>query len=80
MSIGRQLLRKDYEKRLAAGEWRGLVGDRGMTAGCPASANSERSLYAASDEALYVAKWWADRVAVAPRLKENLPGVESDKQ
>jgi diguanylate cyclase (GGDEF)-like protein len=45
-------------------------------AACPAHASSERALYAASDRALYVAKnEGRNRVAVAPRLQENLPGV-----
>jgi diguanylate cyclase (GGDEF)-like protein len=43
---------------------------------CPTHATSERALYAASDRALYVAKnEGRNRVAVAPLLQENLPGV-----
>jgi diguanylate cyclase (GGDEF)-like protein len=45
-------------------------------AACPAHANSERALYAASDRALYVAKnEGRNRISVAPLLQEKLPGV-----
>ena len=43
-------------------------------AACPDHADSERSLYAASDRALYVAKnEGRKRVAVAPLIRENVP-------
>jgi two-component system cell cycle response regulator len=46
-------------------------------AACPEHANSERTLYAASDAALYVAKnEGRDRIAVAPLLQEELPAIE----
>jgi diguanylate cyclase (GGDEF)-like protein len=45
-------------------------------AACPDHANSERTLYAASDRALYVAKnSGRKRMAVAPLIQENLPGI-----
>jgi diguanylate cyclase (GGDEF)-like protein len=45
-------------------------------AACPASASSERSLYTASDRALYVAKnAGRDQVSIAPLLQQKLPGV-----
>jgi diguanylate cyclase (GGDEF)-like protein len=46
-------------------------------AACPEHANSERTLYAASDAALYVAKnEGRNRIGVAPLLQEELPAVE----
>ena len=45
-------------------------------ASCPENAPSERTLYSASDSALYVSKnSGRDRVSVAPPLQEKLPGV-----
>lgn len=45
-------------------------------AGCPENATSERTLYSASDGALYMSKnAGRDRVSVAPPLQEKLPGV-----
>ena len=45
-------------------------------AGVPENATSERMLYSASDDALYVSKnAGRDRVSVAPPLQEKLPGV-----
>lgn len=45
-------------------------------AGCPENATSERALYSASDDALYVSKnSGRDRVSIAPPLQEKLPGV-----
>lgn len=55
------------------------VGDIGVSIGvasCPAHATSERTLYTASDRALYAAKnQGRNRVSVAPLLQEKLPGV-----
>jgi diguanylate cyclase (GGDEF)-like protein len=45
-------------------------------AACPAHADSGRTLYAASDAALYVAKnEGRNRMSVAPLLQQTLPGV-----
>jgi diguanylate cyclase (GGDEF)-like protein len=55
----------------------GRIGVSIGVAACPAHANSERTLYAASDKALYVAKnEGRSRVAVAGLLQEKLPGVQ----
>lgn len=77
----------DKKASLAAERLRGILAQEPVTgvgnvsvsigvAACPAHANSERTLYSASDKALYVAKnEGRNRVAVAPLLQENLPGV-----
>ena len=78
----------DLEKAVAAGarllaalggkrvEGVGTVTVSIGVAGCPESAATERALYSASDEALYVSKnAGRDRVSVAPLLQEKLPGV-----
>lgn len=71
----------------AAERLRGILADRALeevgnisvsigVAACPANADSERTLYSASDRALYIAKnEGRNRVAVAPLLQEKLPGV-----
>ena len=76
------------EKAAAAAErLRSILAEQGVegvgrisvsigVAGCLAHASSQRTLYAASDRALYVAKnEGRNRVAVAPLMQENLPGV-----
>lgn len=75
----------DGEKAAAAAErLRGILAEQTIpevgnftvsigVAACPAHAITERSLYAASDQALYVAKNdGRNRVAVAPLIQENL--------
>jgi diguanylate cyclase (GGDEF)-like protein len=76
------------EKAAAAAErLRSILAEQGVegvgrisvsigVAGCPAHATSQRTLYVASDRALYVAKnEGRNRVAVAPLMQENLPGL-----
>lgn len=78
----------DLQRAVAAAErLRGVLGGKRVegvgnvtvsigVAGCPESATSERMLYSASDDALYVSKnAGRDRVSVAPPLQEKLPGV-----
>jgi diguanylate cyclase (GGDEF)-like protein len=75
-AIAAERLREALSKRAVEGV--GYVTVSIGVAGCPASGTAERTLYAASDEALYVAKnGGRNRVAVAPPLQEKLPGVES---
>ena len=78
----------DLQRAVAAAErLRGVLGAKRVdgvgtvtvsigVAGCPENATSERMLYSASDDALYVSKnAGRDRVSVAPPLQEKLPGV-----
>jgi diguanylate cyclase (GGDEF)-like protein len=77
----------DHKARLAAERLRTIISewplaDCGVVtvsigvAACPEHADSERSLYAASDRALYDAKnEGRNRVAFAPLMQETLPGV-----
>lgn len=78
----------DLQRAVAAAErLRGVLGSKRVegvgtvtvsigVAGCPENATSERMLYSASDDALYVSKnAGRDRVSVAPPLQEKLPGV-----
>ena len=68
-------LREVLSRRAVAGV--GTVTVSIGVAGCPANGTADRALYAASDEALYVAKnGGRNRVAIAPPLQEKLPGVE----
>lgn len=72
---------------LAADRVRGIISQKVLhgvgratvsigVAACPEHANTERSLYMVSDQALYDAKnGGRDRVSVAPLLQEKLPGV-----
>ena len=67
-------LRAVIEKKRVEGV--GSVSVSVGVAGCPVSACAERSLYAASDRALYVAKnGGRNQISVAPPLQDNLPGV-----
>lgn len=78
---------RDDKARLAAERLRAVVSEvpvEGVgivtasigVAACPEHANSERSLYASSDRALYEAKnGGRNRVSVAPLLQGKLPGV-----
>jgi diguanylate cyclase (GGDEF)-like protein len=70
----------DAKAELAANRLRAILAEQPVegvgkitvsigVAACPAHANSERAIYAASDEALYVAKnKGRNRVAVAPKI------------
>ena len=77
----------DAKAELAAERLRGILAEQPIEgvvhftvsiglASCPTHADSARTLYAASDQALYVAKnEGRNRVAVAPLMQEKLPGV-----
>jgi len=73
-AVAAERLREAISRRLVDGVGRVTVSIG--VAGCPASGTAERTLYAASDEALYVAKnGGRDRIAIAPLMQEKLPGV-----
>src|ERR1700682_5990789 len=73
--------------QLAADRLRGIIAQKVIhgvgratvsigVAACPEHANSERSLFSVSDQALYEAKnGGRDRISVAPLLQEKLPGI-----
>ena len=77
----------DDKARLAAERLRAIVSELPVegveivtvsigVAACPEHANSERSLFTASDRALYEAKnGGRNRVSVAPLMQRKLPGV-----